>query len=69
MRLTTSGWPLLVGVGVVDASASILYGAASTRGLLSLVAVLASLYPVLVVLLARVVLHERLAHRSHGATA
>src|SRR5205814_10240081 len=59
--LSRRGWPLLVAVGVIDATASILYGAASTRGLLSLVAVLASLYPVLVVLLARGVLHERLA--------
>jgi drug/metabolite transporter (DMT)-like permease len=52
---------LLVVVGVADTGATLLYAAASTRGLLSVVAVLSSLYPVVIVALARVVLHERVA--------
>jgi drug/metabolite transporter (DMT)-like permease len=54
-------WPLLLGVGVGDTGATLLYAAASTRGLLSVVAVLASLYPVVIVVLARTLLHERVA--------
>jgi drug/metabolite transporter (DMT)-like permease len=46
-------------VGLLDAGANGLYAAASTRGLLSVVAVLGALYPVSTVLLARVVLGER----------
>ena len=53
--------PLLVLVGVFDASANFLFAAASTRGLLSVVAVLASLYPVVIVALARILLRERVA--------
>jgi drug/metabolite transporter (DMT)-like permease len=54
-------WPLLVGVGVADTGATLLYAAATTRGLLSVVAVLASLYPVVIVVLARTLLNERIA--------
>jgi drug/metabolite transporter (DMT)-like permease len=54
-------WRLLVFVGIFDTAATLLYAAASTRGLLSVVAVLASLYPVVIVVLARIFLHERIA--------
>jgi drug/metabolite transporter (DMT)-like permease len=60
-RVRIRGWPGLVAVGAGDATGNLLFGAASTRGLLSVTAVLASLYPVLVVLLARAFLQERLA--------
>ncbi|HEY7207596.1 MAG TPA: EamA family transporter [Gaiellaceae bacterium] len=64
------GWPALAAVGVGDTSGNLLFGAASTRGLLSVTAVLASLYPVLVVLLARAFLQERLApYQLVGAAA
>lgn len=52
--------PLLVAIGVGDALANVLYGIASTMGLVSVVAVLGSLYPVVTVLLARLVLRERM---------
>jgi drug/metabolite transporter (DMT)-like permease len=58
---SSRGWLLLLGVGVADTSATLLYGLASTRGLLSVVAVLSSLYPIVIVVLARVVLAERIA--------
>lgn len=53
--------PVLVGIGVADAGANLAFGVASTMGLLSVTAVLGSLYPVATVLLARTVLHERLS--------
>jgi drug/metabolite transporter (DMT)-like permease len=47
-------------VGVADVGANLLFAIATQRGLLSVTAVLGSLYPVVTVLLARFVLHERL---------
>lgn len=52
------GLVALVGLG--DVSANLTFGIASTRGLVSVVAVLGSLYPVVTVLLARVLHGERL---------
>lgn len=49
----------LAATGAVDAAATVLYGVALTRGSLSVVSVVGSLYPVTTVLLARVVLAER----------
>lgn len=53
--------PLIALIGVGDVSANMTFAIASTTGLVSVVAVLGSLYPVATVLLARVVHHERLA--------
>jgi drug/metabolite transporter (DMT)-like permease len=47
-------------VGVADVGANLLFAIATQRGLLSVTAVLGSLYPVMTVLLARFVLQERL---------
>ena len=47
-------------VGALDLLATGLYALANTEGLLAVVAVVGSLYPVTTVLLARFVLHERL---------
>jgi drug/metabolite transporter (DMT)-like permease len=47
-------------VGVLDILANGFFALAATKGLVSVVAVLASLYPVITVVLARVVLKERL---------
>lgn len=49
----------LVAVGVLDATANGLYAWGTTKGLLSVVAVLGALYPVTTVLLARGLLRER----------
>ncbi len=51
----------LVAIGLLDMGANGLYAVAATEGLVSLVAVLASLYPVVTILLARVVLAERVS--------
>jgi drug/metabolite transporter (DMT)-like permease len=62
-------WLLLVGVGVTDAGATLLYGTASTKALLSVVAVLSSLYPIVIVVLARVLLSERIARAQLAGVA
>jgi len=59
LRLGRSVLPALAVVGLLDVSANGLYALATTHGLLSVVSVLGSLYPVTTVLLARLVLHER----------
>jgi drug/metabolite transporter (DMT)-like permease len=57
----------LVGIGALDTAATGLFAVASTLGYLSIVAVLASLFPVITVLLARVMLGERIArHQEVG---
>jgi drug/metabolite transporter (DMT)-like permease len=60
-RPTRHLWVLLVLCGIGDTLATLLFAAASTRGLLSVVAVLSSLYPVVIVVLAWSILHERVA--------
>jgi drug/metabolite transporter (DMT)-like permease len=52
--------PLIMVAGLGDASANLLFSLASLRGYISVVSVLASLYPAMTVLLARVVLQQRL---------
>ncbi len=56
-----ASYPAIVGAGVFDMAANIFYLLATREGLLSLVAVITSMYPASTVLLARVVLKERLA--------
>jgi drug/metabolite transporter (DMT)-like permease len=59
--------PALVAVGILDTGGNALFAAASsTHGLLSVVSVLASLYPAVTVLLARLALGERV-QRSQDA--
>lgn len=55
-----ASWPLVALAGTLDQLANMLYVLSIGRGLLSVLAVLASLYPVSTVALARVVDHERL---------
>ncbi len=51
---------VVLAVGVLDVLANTLYAVATTKGLLAIVGVLGSLYPVTTVILARVLLGERL---------
>jgi drug/metabolite transporter (DMT)-like permease len=51
--------PALALAGTLDVSANLAFAEASTRGLVSLVSVIGSLYPVITVLLARFVLREQ----------
>ncbi len=62
--------PVLFSIGVLEMSANVLFAFASAEGLLSITSILSSLYPVVTVLLAWMVLHERL-HRTQklGAVA
>lgn len=58
--LRRSDAPTLAVIGILDVGANLLFGLAATLGLLALVAVLGSLYPVVTVILAWIVLGERL---------
>jgi drug/metabolite transporter (DMT)-like permease len=58
--LRTSDLPLVMTAGVGDAGANLLFSLATLHGYLSVVSVLASLYPVMTVMLARTVLKQRL---------
>ncbi|HEY7280456.1 MAG TPA: DMT family transporter [Actinomycetota bacterium] len=53
--------PALAIAGLLDGAATLLFATAFSRGLLSVVAVLGGLYPVVTVILAQTVLHERIA--------
>ena len=75
--LLVAGWPwpaprgALMLIGTMDIAANTFYALGSTEGLISVVAVLASLYPVITVILARFVLAERVrpSQRAGIATA
>jgi drug/metabolite transporter (DMT)-like permease len=51
--------PVLIGIGTLDVGANATFGLAATKGLVSVVSVLGSLYPLTTVALAAIVLHER----------
>jgi drug/metabolite transporter (DMT)-like permease len=63
--------PALVGIGVFDTGANVLVAFATTKGAAGIVAVLSALYPVVTVVLARLLLGERLspARRVGGGVA
>jgi drug/metabolite transporter (DMT)-like permease len=67
--LSRLGWLGLAVVGIGDSGATLLYADATTRGLLSVVAVLASLYPIVIVVLGRIVLAERVSHTQLSGVA
>jgi drug/metabolite transporter (DMT)-like permease len=53
-------WPILAAIGAGDVGANAAFAVASTSGLLSVVAVLSSLYPAVTVVLARGLHGERM---------
>lgn len=61
LRLTRRQLAIVFAVGIGDTIGNALFAASSGQGLVSLTAVLASLYPIVTVILAGVVLHERVA--------
>jgi len=71
LRPPRGALPMLVGVGVFDTGANVLVATATTHGAAGIVAVLGALYPVVTVILAWVVLGERLSptKRAGGAIA
>jgi drug/metabolite transporter (DMT)-like permease len=70
LGLKAADMRVLAVVGILDVTANGLFALAATKGLVSVVAVLSSLYPVITVILARVVLKERLrAVQRAGAAA
>jgi drug/metabolite transporter (DMT)-like permease len=66
LRIPPVEMPLLALIGIGDMLGNLFFAAASTSGLVSVTAVLASLYPIVTVVLARIVLAERVA-RSQEA--
>lgn len=68
-RVLLAQLPLLTFIGVADAAANLAYGLASRQGMISITAVLASLYPVVTALLARRLHGERLRSVQVAGTA
>jgi drug/metabolite transporter (DMT)-like permease len=62
---------ILVGIGIFDTAANVLVAFATTKGAAGIVAVLSALYPVATIVLARIVLGERLSisRRAGGVIA
>jgi drug/metabolite transporter (DMT)-like permease len=61
LRLRRRDLLVVLGVGIGDTVGNVLFAASSGHGLVSLTAVLASLYPIVTVLLAAAVLHEEVS--------
>ena len=66
--LSPSLWPIAA-VGLLDVSANALYGLATRHGLLSVVAVGSSLYPLVTVMLARLLLGEQVRRSQEAGVA
>jgi len=69
LRLRPRDLAIVVAVGIGDTIGNVLFAASSSHGLVSLTAVLASLYPVVTVLLAAAVLRERVAPMQRAGIA
>ncbi len=71
LRAPRSLLPLLLGIGVFDTGANVCVAFATTKGAAGIVAVLSALYPVVTIVLARLVLREKLSRprRAGGVVA
>jgi drug/metabolite transporter (DMT)-like permease len=69
MRLAASAIPMVAGIGLLDVGANALFAAAAQRGYLSVVSVLGSEYPVVTVILAQRLLHERVSRPQAAGIA
>jgi drug/metabolite transporter (DMT)-like permease len=71
LAMTSGDGRAIAAVGILDVSANALFAAGTTIGLVSVVSVLGSLYPVTTIILARFLLGERLrpAQRAGAAAA
>ena len=66
VKLARTDLPALFAVGILDVGADIFFALATTIGLLSIVSILSSLYPVATVVLARSILKERMARAQQA---
>lgn len=69
MRLAPSAIPTVAGIGLLDVGANALFAAAAQIGFLSVVSVLGSEYPVVTVILAQRLLHERVSRPQAAGIA
>jgi drug/metabolite transporter (DMT)-like permease len=69
LRPGRASLPALATVGLCDVGANMLFSLATTRGFLSVVSVLSALYPVATVVLAALVLHERVSRSQRSGVA
>jgi drug/metabolite transporter (DMT)-like permease len=60
LKIKTTHLPAVFTIGILDGTAALAYTTATTKGLLSLVSVISSLYPAVSVILAAFILKERL---------
>ncbi|MGD9066017.1 MAG: EamA family transporter, partial [Desulfobacterales bacterium] len=60
LKVKATHLPAVFAIGILDGSAALAYTIATTKGLLSLVSVISSLYPAVSVILAALILNERL---------
>lgn len=60
LKVKANHLPAVFAIGILDATAAFSYTAATTKGMLSLVSVVSSLYPAVSVILAAIILKERL---------
>jgi drug/metabolite transporter (DMT)-like permease len=69
IRMSRRNIALAALAGIIDTAGNVVFAASSQHGLISLTAVLASLYPIVTVLLAATVLHERVAPLQRAGIA
>jgi drug/metabolite transporter (DMT)-like permease len=60
LRTDGRGLGVLAVIGILDAAGNAFFAVATTKGLIGVVSVLSSLYPIVTIGLARLILHERL---------